>query len=295
VWRACVLLELCRLEDADADVRRHGELAQRLQEPELVGHAAALRSMRALLEGRWEEGVREAEATITGAETTPMALQFYGVELLARRNVEGRLGEMVPWYERLVREIGALPGWRTALAWAQVQAGRVDLAREQIDALRPDGALALPNDTNLIPACTILSHIAAELDDAALAEEIEPFLRPHAATWVVLGPGPATLGPVAYCLGLLGLLRGDLDGAERDLELAVDLAERMRARPYVALARVALAEALRRRDAPGDAERAAAAEAAGLAGARELGMGHVLRAPGLTGRAPAAAAAPPRG
>ena len=50
-WQVIVLLELCRLDDADVAIARHAELAERLQQPELLVHAAAFRSMRALLEG----------------------------------------------------------------------------------------------------------------------------------------------------------------------------------------------------------------------------------------------------
>ena len=49
-WRAIVLIELCRREEADADLDRHARLAYSLQQPELLMHSAALRSMRALLD-----------------------------------------------------------------------------------------------------------------------------------------------------------------------------------------------------------------------------------------------------
>jgi hypothetical protein len=173
-----------------------------------------------------------------------------------------------------VREVGALPGWRTALAWGYAQSGRAELAREQFDALRVDGFRALPRDANFVPACAILSHIAGELGDVEMAAAIEPMLRPEASYWVVLGPGPATLGPVSYSLGLLTALLGDLDRAEGDFRAAIDRAEAMRARPYVAHAQAGLAGVLRRR---GEEAQAAELETAALATAVELDMPRLLR------------------
>ena len=108
--------------------------------------------------------------------------------------------------------------------------------------------------------------------------EIEPLLRPLADYWVVLGPAPATLGPVAYCLGLLNLVRGQLDTAERDFQLALEKARLMRAAPYEAHSLFGLSEVLRRRDAPGDSERAGELlRGSALAIAEKLEMRRLLR------------------
>jgi hypothetical protein len=259
LWRAIALLELCRREEADADFTRHAALAERLQQPPLLIHAQATRTMLALLDGRWEDAERLAgevlaagdEAIAAGSAPTPMHLQFYGVEMIALRSEQLRLSEIGPYFERLVREIGALPGWRTPVAWALAQAGQRELALAELTELRADDFAALPCDANFDAALSIVSHTAAELGDAALAAEVEPQLRPLAGTWVVLGPGPATLGPVSYCLGILGLLRGALDAAEADLRQAVDESRRVRARPYEGHAQAALAEALERRGPAG--------------------------------------------
>jgi hypothetical protein len=58
----------------------------------------------------------------------------------------------------------------------------------------------------------------------------------------VLGPGAATLGPVAYAAGLTASRAGRHDAAVRHLEHALELAERMDAPPHAERARRALAE-----------------------------------------------------
>jgi tetratricopeptide (TPR) repeat protein len=279
MWRTIALLDHCRLEEADRDLERYAQLADELRQPELLVHAAALRAMRALLEGRWPEAEQAAAEVLGLGERSRAAdaLQSYGVEMIQLRNEQLRLGELTGHFERLVQEISALPGWRTALVWADVQAGRLERARAEIDDLRRDDFAALPRDANFVPACTILGHVAGELEDAELAAALEPQLRPSAAYWVVLGYGPATLGPVAFTLGLACQLTGRLDQAVEDFELAFEQSNRMRARPYLAHTQVRLAQVLERRGAAGDAARADTLRRDGLATARELGMTRLLR------------------
>jgi hypothetical protein len=65
--------------------------------------------------------------------------------------------------------------------------------------------------------------------------------------------------------------------AVTSFELARERSGRMGARPYSARSRAGLAEALRRRDAPGDAVRAAELSALAGADARDLGMVRLKR------------------
>ena len=91
----------------------------------------------------------------------------------------------------------------------------------ELAQLRRDGFAVLPRDVNFHAGLTMLAHAADELGDAELAAELEPLLRPLADYWVVLGVGSATLGPVAYSLGVCNLLTGRLDAAVADFELAI--------------------------------------------------------------------------
>jgi hypothetical protein len=277
-WRAIVLIELCRRDAADADLDRHARLAYSLQQPELLMHSAALRSMRALLSGRWVEGERAANEVLQVGERSRAldARQYYAAEMLALRNEQSRLGELADQLEGLVRDVGALPAWRAALAWSLVQAGRLDDARAELYDLRRAGLAALPLDANFVPALAILAHVAGELRDADLAADVEPLLRPYTDYWVVLGPGPATLGPVAYSVGLLNLVLARPDKAGRYFVVATEKSELMRARPYLARAQAGLAEALRAGRGAGHAERAAQLEEEAMAIARELEMTRLL-------------------
>src|SRR4051794_17730282 len=110
-WRAIVLVELCRREEADADLDRHARLAYQLQQPELLMHSAALRSMRALMAGRWAEGERAAQEVLRSGERSRAldARQYYGVEMLQLRNQQSRLGGLTRHYEELLSAVGPRP------------------------------------------------------------------------------------------------------------------------------------------------------------------------------------------
>ncbi len=285
LWRATALVELCRIDEADADLARHAEIAERLQQHQLLGHRDALRAMRALLEGDYERGaaaagdVRDRADRGDGADETPMTLLrgLYGAELISIHNERDELGLVAPFFEQMAREMDALPGWRATVAWAKVQAGRAEEARREIEDLIADDVAAIPRDTNYLAALAGIAHAVGELRDAELAARVEPHLGPFADSWVVLGPGASTLGPVAYCLGMLQLLQDRHDEAAASFERALELSARMRARPYEARSLAGLAEALRRRGEPGDEARAHELSARARAEARALGMRRLER------------------
>ena len=106
-----------------------------------------------------------------------------------------------------------------------------------------------------------------------LAERFEPFRGQHAANGAGAG---VYLGPVDLQLGLAAAALGRLEGAVTDLETAVAICDANGARGYAVQARVELAAALARRQAPGDLGQAAAVldAAAGEAGAARHGAVH---------------------
>ena len=168
-----------------------------------------------------------------------------------------------------------MPAWRAPLAWAYARPPRGGPPRA--GQLCRDDFAALPRDVNFDTVLGILAHVAEALADAGLAAQIEPYLRPVSNCSILFGIGSATLGPVAYSLGVCSLLTGKLDVAVSDFELALRLSRRMRARPYEAHAALGLARALAERDGPGDAERATASRRAALCHRRRTG--HASPAP----------------
>ena len=122
-----------------------------------------------------------------------------------------------------------------------------------------------------------------------LAGQLEPFRGRHVAN----GAGPGVyMGPVELQLGLAAAALGRLDAAVEDLGEAVVICDANGARGYAVQARVGLAAALARRQAPGDTDQAAAVLDAAAGDARQLGMIPFTERIGqLRARLPATAAA----
>jgi hypothetical protein len=238
--------------------------------------------MRAALAGDYEAGGRIAREMFERGELeeaegrlqAPIHAQWQGANLLSFLNERGELGPHVPFFERLAGQI-APPGWRPALAWAHVQGGRPERARELIQEMSAGDFASTPRDSNFIARLAQVAHAVAELGDAELAARVEPLLAPYAEFWVVLGPAATTLGPIAYSVGALQLLQDRPADAAASFELALERAQAMRARPYEARSQAGLAAALRRLG--GDEERAAELSARAAATAAELGMTRLQR------------------
>ncbi|HYI18930.1 MAG TPA: AAA family ATPase [Solirubrobacteraceae bacterium] len=285
LWRISALLEIGDVDRAEEDLARLAEIADRSQQYQLLILNDSLRAMRALLVGEYAAGAAVAEemlergtrAQVHGSEPMPLLSQVYGIARLAVLNERDELGQIAPLAEQMVREIGALPGWRAVLAWTYVQAGRDEEARAQLESLAAADFAALPRDINFLPSMAMVAHALGQLGDAALAARAEPLVAPYADLYVVYGIGSATLGPVAYSLGLLQLLQDRADAAAASFSSAIERSRAMHARPYVARSRAGLAEALRRRGAAGDAEHGAEQHALAVQEAEELGMARLQR------------------
>ena len=110
-----------------------------------------------------------------------------------------------------------------------------------------------------------------DCNEAEWAETLYEQLRPLAGRHAI-GHAEGSIGAVDRYLGLLAASLDRLDDAARHLEDAVQINERMGARPWTAHSRFDLATVLVRRDAPGDRPRAADLISLALAAARDLGM-----------------------
>ena len=138
-------------------------------------------------------------------------------------------------------------------------------------SLPADGFRALYRDNEWLLGMSLVSEACALLDDASgaapLYEQLAPFAGRHA-----IGHAEGSVGAVDRYLGLLAATLGDLDDAVRHLTAAIEINERMGARPWTAHSQHDLAEVLLRRNAPEDRQRAADLERAAMAMARSLGM-----------------------
>jgi hypothetical protein len=165
--------------------------------------------------------------------------------------------------------------WKAALALVLADAGQLDEAQELVDDLAVEGFADVPLDLSGMFNLAVRAIPVALLEDAPRAALLLPMLEPYVGSHVVLPSRQVYAGPVAFHVGCLRLVTGDLDGGAALLEQASAEAERIgspsfRARTLVALARAAAARG--GAGATAEVDRLAS-EAAALA--RSLGMARV--------------------
>jgi len=163
--------------------------------------------------------------------------------LFGLRRDEGRLEEIEDFVRSAVDDY---PGFRLfpcLVALLEVELGRPDAARKAFAKLSVDGFAAFPRDNEWVFNLCVLSDVAAQLHDLKGAEQLHELLLPYAQL-NALGAGDLAIGSVAHYLALLAWTMSDHSGAARHFETALEMNERMCARPWLARTQVAYARML---------------------------------------------------
>jgi hypothetical protein len=271
-------LELGALSEAEIAVAAHERLGQALGHARWRWRSPLLRSMLALLAGRWQDAEAaqvEAEQLVAEAED-PGA----GLTLLIHR-----MGAL--WVRRgdSVRVLNALDN-PTVLqvqysaqflpllrASTLARLGEMASARSGLESL-PGGWRSLAGDP---VALALLSDLVARVGDRDRAAELLPLLAAYEGRNVTFGLfGLIWAGPVAQMEGELRLLLEQWSEAASALEEALAVASALGARPLAAWVECQLAAALFRRAGEGDRDRARALLERSREEARTLGMDHLL-------------------
>jgi DNA-binding SARP family transcriptional activator len=213
-----------------------------------VGLALATDSMEAA-----DEASRTAtEVSAPGIGTLASTARF--IHLLQIRREQRRLHELEPML------VAALAGYprrimRPLLATSRAEVGDEAGARAQLDVFLDELELVTVDWTYLATLC-FAAEEAATQGHTALAEPLEERLLAHPPQVVVACSVLLVLGHVDRYLGLLAMLRGDLDTAVDRLAGAADLDRRSGSPLWAAWAAHGEAAARLRRRRRGDATRA---------------------------------------
>jgi class 3 adenylate cyclase len=292
-YRLWQLLELADVEGVDRELAIYARLAEELRMPEHSWHTIAMRGMRATLDGNLEEADRLAEESRRAGERAeqPVASQYYGIQLTQLRSLQGRAAELLPVVRELAERFPGIPAWRVAGISLAARAGDSEAARLELERFAGDDFSAIPLDANWTTAMSLMGEATALIGDAERAAKVYEELLPYSGLVIVVARAAGCNGPIDRVLGMLARTIGRDADAERHLTDAIELATSMGDRPGLALSRLALAELLLGRQAPGDRERGLEllSEALGAArgmGARwivERGLALRLEAQGLSG------------
>jgi DNA-binding SARP family transcriptional activator len=267
-YRAFALLELGDAQATSAELRAMDRLADALRQPAQQWYVAILRTILALFEGRFEE----ARALILNA----LDLADRSRRIFTRRQTyfvhreKGRLEEVVDETERAVEELPTVALLRFLVADLYCRLGRKKEAQAILDRFAETDFYIWVDNDKLAGWC-LLAEVCSALDDSTHASRLYELLLPHARRNAVSHPVCA-FGSVSRYLGLLASTLGCFEDAEHHFAAALEMNERMGARPWVAHTGHDYARVLLARGAEGDEAKALELLGAALATARELGM-----------------------
>jgi hypothetical protein len=273
-WRVVALLGLGDIRGVDEEIEAHAQLAAEVRMPRYLWQSGSWRAMRALLEGRFEDGARIAgEALAIGQRMgSATAMEAYWGQVTLVRREQGAIDELVPWVKGVLEHRPEVAAVRAGLANFLCDLGREAEAREEFEHVAAHGFADLPHDVTWLVTLAHLVEACTALDDerrgALLYEQLAPFAR----RTIVVGPGLACLGSTCRYLGMLATVLRRWTEAEAHFEDALDLERRMAARPWTAHTHRWYGAMLLARDRPGDRRMALGHLGTALETGRALGM-----------------------
>lgn len=274
-----LLLAVESLEAGDLDqtrpaFQRLDALSKQSRRPYEQWTVACWNVDQALFEGRFDDAEREAQRALAVglSEQNQNAAGVFGAQLFFLRREQGRLAEMLPALETLIRQYPLVRAWRCGLASLHVELHDFDAARAELAGLAEHGFKDFPPDFLWLLSMCVLAEAAYRLGDAHRSEQLFAMLSPYTTRNVnatTIGP---CLGSGAYYAALAAAGAGILDDADRLFSTGIAENERMRMPVWAARARGDYSEMLVRRAAPGDTEKASTLRHDALQAARRLEM-----------------------
>ena len=267
------LVEKGELDRARAEHAEFAALADELRQPLLQHFATGWAVVWAQMDGRFEDAQQLAGLCFEygqRAQSRDAPTQIAGQMLSLQRQREG-LGDVIEAIEGALAQYPALVAWHAVLPLAHMDAGQPERARELFETFAASNFEIVPRDMFWLTAITVLAEACALLGDADRARTLYAMLAPYAELNVQVGAACCFGSTLRFMAEVAGAM-GDWDAMERDFERALELNAAWNNRPVIALTQLEYVVWLRKRGAPGDAERAAALEAEATATADELGM-----------------------
>jgi hypothetical protein len=255
-------LEAADRTRTDALLRSASELLPETPTPALRTMVAWRRSLRAILDARFEEAEGLiAEAYEDTARFHPReAVDPFSGQTAIIYWLQGRMHELEPILAKAIVDQPYLaPAFGPALALAQLSAGRPEESRLTLATLHLADAATAPAAMSRSGTTATLAVVAAGLGDPELVASALRFLGPTGSSSPVIidHVGVFYMGARSAHRGRLLLAAGQTGEAVASLEegLAVDC--RMGAIPFAIKDQLDLARALTARNATGDRQRAA--------------------------------------
>ena len=266
------LIALGQLEDADRELAQCAQLAEALDLPRFTLQVLRLELQRALGDGRFDE-VRELTKRAVAVRGPAPQSPHYLVSLYAWQTSTRVARGDRSWAERhalaLLPKIDQSRLLRAHMAALHAACESLDAARSCYAPLLQTDVLAVVDEDWLLMLIWIADAVIA-CEDRAAARIVYGALQPHAALNVTHVEWLMYVGACDYWLGALASLLGEWQQAATHLVRAVELNDRLGARPALAWSCYACARALLQLDAESGAAHALRTRAQAIAESLQL-------------------------
>jgi predicted ATPase len=272
VWRLADLLETGDVPGADGEIEAFEALARRVAYPHFVAYAFMFRALQAMLRGQFAEAEANALRSLAlGEQIGDANLRLsHHVQMTWLRAMQGRVKDTASHLDSVQIEHPAEVGRTVRRYFLWVAGDRAGISEALPSMAAVHGSVPPAFRLTFTVGLAIVSASAGAVQERA---DIYDFLRPYEHRWVLAGrDAVACLWPVAYTLGVLAASQSRFDGAAAHFEVALEAAERVGARPTLAMTQAAYGTMLARRGGTLDRQRATQLLAAALKAAEELGM-----------------------
>jgi tetratricopeptide (TPR) repeat protein len=283
--RIMAQLQVGDIRGAEVDLAAARRVADELRQPAQLWQVRSTWAMLALALGRLTEAEELVPDSLAlGERAQPSAaIPVYELQRYTLCDFRGTLAEVEPAICDLIAEYPARPVFRCALAYLHARLGRLPEAKQTFSALAGDDFSALPFDQEWLFGMSLLAETCALLGDADSAAVMHGSMLPWTA-FNAVDVGEGFRGSVARDLGLLAMTMERWSDAAQHFESALEMNERMGARPWLAHTQLDYGSMLLARSAPGDRERAGELLTEAISTYEQLGMSvWTDRARGLAG------------
>jgi DNA-binding CsgD family transcriptional regulator len=257
-----------RLHDGLA---RHEQLARRLRQPFFLRVTRGWHFVLDLSEGRFAEAERRAIENSQTSFHVEDPAPGYSIQMYSLRREQGRLCEIRPLLEMLLKLNAAPPMWKPGLANIYAELGMIDEAEAVLDDLGPQGLESIPHDTLWPAVVSYLADASAATGHVASAKNLYAMLRPYAGMAICV-PGLVSYGAADRYLGRLAETCRRFGAAGTHYEAGWELDSQAGWTTWTAHSQFAFGRFLLDRGRPADRRRGEALVTEAFRTARQLGM-----------------------
>ncbi|VXC78636.1 Transcriptional regulator, LuxR family (modular protein) [Burkholderia sp. 8Y] len=240
-------------------------------------HQAVVLCFETLLsinEGTFDRAECEAQQALAMGERVAQqaAATAFGMQMFCIRREQGRLGEVLPAMQLMLRKSTTASLWRPGIALIYAELDMRAEARAEFDALQLQSMTECPANADSLTRACFAAEVCVYLEDASRAAALYRVLQPYEGATLLLDIGGPCLGAADRLLGMLATVDRRWEVAEQHFMRAMDIDERTGARVWLAHDRYRYARMLHARGAAEDRPRANQLIEGALADARALGM-----------------------